>query len=552
MPAIDLRKDWGSLSVDDLRIAEIELLRRTASRVDIDKALADYWEFAKHVQTIYEDPVSGDLTFKPYPVGYDFLRDYHQAYTDAYQAKKDFVCVKGRRLLATYDVLVDWLWRSFVHAMKDSPLFTLSVVRQSKEDAELLVERVQAMYDLLPAPIQAPVTKRLTDEFRIGNSVLRALHAKGTAGRGEPWNRTLFDEHAYQERGETNWNSFAVSRQRMSISTPNGDNHFKVLAERKSARVMVYDLGWEKHPERDEKWAAEERERLGEKVFLVEHQRRFDVYAEPGIFSADFHEDCVVDKVPGAGRFNWDGTSKIIVSIDPGKVDGAGAMIRYFNDNLQDVRLASFHREGMDTDEFVKMVCDYAKARWPDAEWLLTGDPAAEQERTLKTRYNEHQDKQVIERVASQILAGCEYDDQGDLAKGEPIPFQVWNIPRGQGSRKARHALVRAGFRKRKDGLRGTMVVRSENAEWLKGARGAYKLPRNASAQDKEFERPDRSMPCVHVMDADNCGLAQFLRFPGVPTVQQVVKVSKEPEFNQGSVPALAAHMEERWGGGNG
>lgn len=537
----DLAVSFDGLGADIAAVCD----RSIAKRDTLLAALDDYWAFCEHVQTLYENPATRQFSHKAYPTGWQFLRDYHEAYNLAYENGQDFVCVKGRRLMATYDPLVDWLFRAVRHKMRGQSPWMMAVLRQTETDAKLLIERVQGIYDRLPQDLRPEVDKRTTEEFRIGESVLRALHAQGDAGRGEPWNRVLFDEHAFQTRGQSNWDSFAVAMQKMSVSTPNGDNHFKDLARIRSGKVVVYDLGWEKHPERDDTWAEAERERLGEKVWLVEHCRRFDVYAEPGLLSDDFHEDCVVDVVPGteARHKNWDGQSPIIISIDPGKVDGAGASIRYFNEHLQDVRLASFYRQGLDTDEFAAEVCGYAKARWPDADWLLTGDPAAEQERPQKTRYNEHCDKLIIERVASSILADCEYSDEGRCIHGRPIPMQFHRLPRGAGSRKARHQIQRAGFRLRHDKRRGTLIVRSENEEFLRGCRGAYKLPPNATARQMQYETPDRSLPCVHVVDADGCGLAQFSKHLGAA----ITAADRRYRQNGDHIGVSATKSYENW-----
>lgn len=509
---------------------ESEAERREKRIEDLTTCLNSYAAFCGWVQTEWEDEDTRAIRRAPYPFNdpeYEFLRDYNTAYNDAYDQSLDFACLKSRGMIATYDPLIDWLWRAVVSYHRGG-IWKMAITRQNHDDAMLLVERTQRSYDLLPELLRPPTSLRTKSEFRIGNAVLRALHQKGEAGRGEAWNRWLSDEHAVQEHAERNWIAFDRVYQKMAVSTPNGENHFKFLIDGNLPGVVVYDLGYERHPdrkpgtERGEAWKQKKIDKIGDRAFLVEHERRFDIYLEPGLLSDDFSEECVVDVVPGSKDFNWDGKSEIIVSIDPGKVKGAGAMIRYFNDQLQDIRLASFFRQGMDTDEFTDLVCSYAVARWSKADWLLTGDPAAKQERSHKTRYNEHSDEQIIRRVASQRLAGVEYDDEGNVVKGSPLPFQIDRIPQGSGSRKQRHALQRMGFRKRHDGRRGTLIVRSENVEFLRGCRGAYKLPKNATPNQEEFEKPDRSMPCIHPVDADGCGLAQFVKFAGVPTLTKM------------------------------
>ncbi len=479
----------------------------------------DYWTFCEHVQTEWEEADEGIVRY-PYPTDWKFLREYHDAYKQAYQDKVPFVCVKSRGMLATTDPLVDWLWEASRREAHGG-IWRVAIVRQSQHDADLLIERTRVIHKHLPAYLKRPLTKDNVDELRIGdNCILRALHSQGEAGRGEGWDIVLFDEMAYQEHASRNWVAFDRARLKMGVSTPNGEgNKFHDLAMGTVASARIYDLGFEDHPHRTpdtpvgDEWQTRKRESMTNPEWLVEYCRRFDVYAEPGLLSDDFSEKCVVDQL------DWDGSAQIVISFDPGFVDGAGAMIRYANEFYQDCRLKEFFAQNMLTEDFTEKVCKYAKAHWPDAEYLLTGDVAAKQRKTTKDRFNANTDEQVIVRVSSQILSDADYDENGALVSGQPLPYQIDNLSGYK--RKEGHRLLRSAFHVRPgDGRRGALVSGTGCPKLIQAFRGGYKLPKNATPKHKENEEPDRSMQCVHICDADRYGYLQFLKTGGIPSYQ--------------------------------
>jgi hypothetical protein len=507
------------------RAAKVGQRLRVNQREQDDLAAAcwaDYWVFCEYVKTTWEEAPGKPVVMK-YPAHYEFLRRYHDFY--ALPESGLFGVDKPRGMIVTTDPLVWSLWESLrCAALGEEHKWRASVIRQSKPDAEELINRITAIYDLLPPNdefpnlnLRLPLEKRNEDELRVrGGGRIVAHHAKGTAGRGEYWDVVLLDEGAYQERLRQNIAAFARAKRKLIPSTPNGSgNTFYDLMHGEYSGARLFHLTLADHPDRvpgtvdGDKYINEKRSEMSEVDFRREYLVDYEAIGEGGLFVADWSEDCIVDEL------EWDGKAPIIVSFDPGYW-GSGASIRWFNEHNQDCRRKVFLGVEKRSEEFAREVCEWAKARWPKAKYLLTGDVAARQERSD----SKDTDERIIIREASKILGECEYDHNGLWLSGETLAYQTHRITldvkseragKKRGPRRRGHELVRQGFHVRPgDGRRGTLIHREGCRLLIQAFRGAYRLQDNPSPTQEENEEPDRSQDCVHVVDADRYGLMQF------------------------------------------
>jgi hypothetical protein len=119
-------------------------------------------------------------------------------------------------------------------------------------------------------------------------------------------------------------------------STPNSDeDQFAQIWNEANKREDEYgniqDLGkngfhpykahWSDHPDRDEKWANEERARIGEERFRREHECEFLVFDETLINSISLLDLAGVEPVMKMGQVRWykkiDPEATYIISLDP-------------------------------------------------------------------------------------------------------------------------------------------------------------------------------------------------------------------------------------------
>lgn len=513
----------------------------TDREADFERMLDDYWYFAGHVSTEWEEATfySGvaagydahtidpntpvEIQHARYPVNWDFLRRYHEEYT----THRTSATFKSRGMIASTDPLVWSLWQMIRAEHGRISVWRTAIVRQSERDAELLVMRARAILHTLPPWVlsRITVTRDNDGELEIAhNNCIRALHAKGDSGRGEGWNLVVFDELAFQQEAERNWGGFQRALIKMAVSTVNGSQNFfaklcgKCKASERIRGVHVIELGFEEHPDRKpgtpegDAWISWKRGQCTHAQWQQEYMRNWDVFAEPGLYTADWDEGCVSDDV------TWDGISPLVVCWDPGYW-GAGCVLRYFSEHHVDVKLKCWLFSEMKTWEQCKVVIDYIKNTYPGAGVRLTGDIAAKQERSSA----QHTDQQIIVRMFSEAFADCVYDKSGNCIEGDELPYETWRLPKVD--RKSGHNLIRMSFRARSgDGRHGTLIHRTGCADLITAYRGAYKQPKNATPRQEELEEPDRSQPCVHLCDADRAGHVQFAEAGGIPTFVRETK----------------------------
>jgi hypothetical protein len=205
------------------------------------------------------------------------------------------------------------------------------------------MQRLRYAYETCPDFIRAGVTSynKQSLEFDNGSRIV-AQTTTETTGRGMSVSLLYCDEFAYVEPNIAVefWTSIsptlATGGKAIITSTPNSDeDQFAQIWSEANKRFDEYgnetELGkngfypclaiWSEHPDRDEKWANEERSRVGVERFEREHECKFLIFDETLINSISLSDMDGTEPIMKMGQARWykkiNPASTYIVSLDP-------------------------------------------------------------------------------------------------------------------------------------------------------------------------------------------------------------------------------------------
>jgi len=221
---------------------------------------------------------------------------------------------------------------------------TVLCIATKQETARGMVEKVQFMYDNLPAWIkgnQKPISNNKLSFQLANNSRIIATSAASDAGRSYAVSLLLIDEAAFIEGIDKIYTSIkptiATGGGIIALSSPNGIGNWfhKTYAEAQIGKNDFYpiELKWNLHPDRDEAWELRERANMSPREFAQEYDCDFlssgNSVIEPDNLS--FYEQTYLQE-PVERRFMggdfWifqypDYTRNYIISADVARGDGS-------------------------------------------------------------------------------------------------------------------------------------------------------------------------------------------------------------------------------------
>jgi len=231
------------------------------------------------------------------------------------------------------------LW--YAMFVKDSHI----LVAAHKYDGALeIMDRIRFAYEGLPDHIRAGVREYNKKSLRFDNgSIIESQTTTANTGRGKSLSLIYLDEFAFVEPkiAREFWTSISptlsTGGKAIITSTPNTDEdmfaHIWFEAQKNTDEYgnVIRNIGrngfkpfcatWEAHPERDEKWADQERSKIGEERFEREHNCKFITFDETLINSvklAKLEPSAPVDTV---GHIRWykkiDPNKTYCVGLDP-------------------------------------------------------------------------------------------------------------------------------------------------------------------------------------------------------------------------------------------
>lgn len=242
----------------------------TADQVkELVKCSQDIIYFLSYVKIIHPD--RGRVTFEPW--------DYQKELFDLINNNRFVVALVARQQGKSILVAAYLLWYAIFNEDK-----TLGVVSNNEEGAIDILDRIKIMYEELPDWLKPGITEynKKTITFENGTKI-RARATSKDSFRGRTLNVVFADEFAFvdpptkcDEFFTSNWPTISASKESkfIIVSTPKGiGNLFHQIyseAENGINTFKHFKADWSAHPERDAKWAEEQRKNLGERRFNQE------------------------------------------------------------------------------------------------------------------------------------------------------------------------------------------------------------------------------------------------------------------------------------------
>ena len=222
-----------------------------------------------------------------FPFQYDIIRGFHE--------HRNCVVLTARQMGKTTTAGAYLLWYAMFNPDK-TILIAANVLRQALE----IMHRIRTTYELCPDHIRAGVLayNKSSIEFDNGSRIVAQATTPNT-GRGMSISLLYVDEMAFAAPGllEDMWTSLSptlsTGGKAIITSTPKTDvdmfakiwkgandltdEYGNPNSENGEGRNGYYAVSatWDKHPWRDEKWAAEEEAKIGKAKFLQEHCCQF-------------------------------------------------------------------------------------------------------------------------------------------------------------------------------------------------------------------------------------------------------------------------------------
>jgi hypothetical protein len=236
-----------------------------------------------------QHPTKGKLQYEPF--------EYQRRLIDSYHGNRFNVNLLPRQTGKTTTAAGYLLWYAMF-----IPDATVLVAAHKFTGAQEIMSRIRYAYELCPNHIRCGVKSynKQSIEFDNGSRII-AQTTTETTGRGLSLSLLYADEFAFVEPNIAVefWTSIsptlATGGKAIITSTPNSDeDQFANIWKEANYRFDEFGneqvLGrngffpfrayWNEHPDRDEKWADEERSRIGEERFRREHDCEFLVFDE--------------------------------------------------------------------------------------------------------------------------------------------------------------------------------------------------------------------------------------------------------------------------------
>ena len=277
-----------------------------------------------------QHPVQGRMLYKPFEYQKKLIHTYHNY--------RFSISLMPRQTGKSTSAAGYLLW----YAMFVSDA-TVLVAAHKYTGAQEIMQRVRYAYESVPDHIRAGVTSynKGSLEFDNGSRIV-AQTTTETTGRGMSISLLYSDEFAYVRPtiAKEFWTSISptlsTGGKAIITSTPNSDED-KFAEIWKGANKCIDEYGnttelgingfkayrsfWYEHPDRDEKWAAEQRAQLGEDRFRREMNCEFIIDDETLIAPTTLIDLEGVEPIERQGQIRWykkpQRGSTYVIALDP-------------------------------------------------------------------------------------------------------------------------------------------------------------------------------------------------------------------------------------------
>jgi hypothetical protein len=272
----------------------------------------------------------GRLLYQPF--------DYQRRLVDVYHNYRFNISLMPRQTGKSTTAAGYLLWYSMF--VPDS---TVLIAAHKYTGAQEIMQRIRYAYENVPDHIRAGVVtyNKGSIDFDNGSRIVSATTTE-TTGRGMSISLLYCDEFAFVRPtiAKEFWTSIsptlATGGKCMITSTPNSDeDQFAQIWRLANKTFDEYgnetDLGingfrsfrssWQEHPERDEAWAKQMREQLGEERFRREIDCEFIIFDETLINPIKLTEMAGIEPIQKQGQIRWykrpEKDCVYIVALDP-------------------------------------------------------------------------------------------------------------------------------------------------------------------------------------------------------------------------------------------
>jgi len=322
-----------------------------------------------------QHPIRGQLLYKPFLYQTEMIKNMHE--------NRFCINLTGRQLGKTTSAAGYLLWYAMFHLDK-----TVLIAAHQYSGAQEIMDRIRYGYEMCPVWLKPGVeayNKGNLDFENKSRIVARATTEK--TGRGMSISLLYLDEFSFVRPtiAREFWTSIsptlATGGKCIITSTPNSDeDQFAVIWKEANKRVDEWGnktkLGkngfspfmavWSEHPERDQKWADEERAKIGEDRFRREHACEFIIDSETLINPLKLVELESREPIYKTGQVRWfkrpRRDSIYVVALDPSLGTGGDASaIQVFEADTTE-QIAEWRHNRTTIPEQIKLLADICKA----------------------------------------------------------------------------------------------------------------------------------------------------------------------------------------------
>lgn len=281
--------------------------------LDIARCIHDPKYFIKN-HCYIQHPTKGRMKFMLFP--------YQERLVDVYHGYRYSIAMLPRQTGKSTCAAAYLLWYAMFNA--DSVIL---IAAHKYSGAQEIMQRIRFMYESCPNYIRAGVTayNKGSIEFDNGSRIIAQATTENT-GRGLSLTLVYLDEFAFVPPRVASefWTSLSPTLSTggkcFITSTPNQDNDqfaqiWKQANKTQDEFGNETDVGingfksilvdWREHPDRDDKWAAEEQGKIGEERFRREHGCEFITADETLINSLKLSVMESTDPFKRTGQVRW-------------------------------------------------------------------------------------------------------------------------------------------------------------------------------------------------------------------------------------------------------
>ena len=321
-----------------------------------------------------QHPTRGKMLYHPFEYQRKLIETYHNyRYSISLMPRQTGKSTSAAGYLLWYAMFV--------------PDSTILIAAHKYTGAQEIMQRIRFAYELCPNHIRAGCTSynKGSLEFDNGSRIVSATTTENT-GRGMSISLLYADEFAFVRPtiAKEFWTSIsptlATGGKAIITSTPNSDEDKfaelwkganKTQDEHGNETVLgingfkAYRAYWNEHPERDEKWASEQRAQLGDERFRREMDCEFVINDETLISPIKLLDLEGIEPLRKTGQVRWYREPRpdemYIVSLDPSLGTGGDpAAIQVFEARTTE-QVAEWRHNKTDIPTQIRIMADIIK-----------------------------------------------------------------------------------------------------------------------------------------------------------------------------------------------